>query len=70
MTFAEVEKVLKDYCFLNTGVSSGSFKVFSNRRGEEIYVGDEKLEYTAYAKILEYRSLAPRDLIAFMETGN
>ena len=70
MTFSEVEKVLNDYRFTNTGFSSGTFRVFSNRRGEEIYVGDEKLEYTAYTNIFEYGSLTQKDLIRFLETGN
>lgn len=70
MTFAEVEKVLNDFSFVNTGVLSGKFKVFSNRRGEEIYVGHDILEYTAYPKIFEYSALTQRDLVNYMETGN
>lgn len=70
MTFAEVEKVLNDFRFMNTGVASGTFKVFSNRRGEEIYVGQDVLEYTAYSKIFEYSALTPGDLIHYLETGN
>jgi hypothetical protein len=70
MTFSEVEKVLNDFCFINTGILSGTYKVFSNKRGEEIYVGKDVLEYTAYAKIFEYSSLTPSDLINYIETGN
>ncbi|HWJ27061.1 MAG TPA: hypothetical protein VNS32_10995 [Flavisolibacter sp.] len=70
MTFTEVEKVLNDFCFVNTGILSGTFHVFSNKRGEEIYVGNDQLEYTAYTKTFEYSSLTPTDLVNFLETGN
>ena len=70
MTFTEVESVLNDFCFRNTGMVSGDFRVFSNKRGEEIYVGNSLLEYTAYTNVFDYGALSAGDLIHFMETGN